>query len=530
MAWAFRACPKSPAWKGLAPLILISSFVLLASGTAGPKVVSLPLYRNEGRSIVKRNSASVLLDYSLDSFWLNATVGTPPQPVQLVLDTGSSDVWVFGPGSCGSDRCYGHYYDDSQSSTARLVDKGGFYSSYGDGTEVWGDYISDDFQVSSIKIKDLNFAVATRETIGEMGIMGIGFDTNEAITETGAKPYKNIIDLMVDQGLINSRAYSLWLNDLESGIGSILFGGYDTGKFKGNLIPIAIQPDAQSGQITSMTIPWTSLSITDPTQGTMTLTANSFAQPALLDSGTTLSYIPRDLYDQVASFANVFYADDGTGIVECEVMQSYRGTLNFEFDGSSGPVIPVPFSEFCPPLLDIYGNLVPLSNGYTACSFGFGPAQDDEPIILGDTFLRSAYVVYNLDRQEIAIAPTVFESDESNIVEIDAPGSSGEQVWHLTGGVTVQQTATAQVEGPGIYRSMPVTQLLSYTPTATGYHLSSSGFSQPSASSQQSDRSQPTETLHGAASSIRAPGSGTLVNLVISIISFCLGSELMLAA
>jgi hypothetical protein len=95
-----------------------------------------------------------------------------------------------------------------------LVDKGGFYVSYGDGTEVWGDYVSDDFQVSSIAIKDLNFAVARREKIGNMGIMGVGFDTNEAITRSGAEPYKSIIDSMADQGLINSRAYSLWLNDL----------------------------------------------------------------------------------------------------------------------------------------------------------------------------------------------------------------------------------------------------------------------------------------------------------------------------
>lgn len=315
----------------------------------------------------------------------------------------------------------------------------------------------------------------------------------------------------------------------ESGIGSILFGGYDTGKFKGNLIPIAIQPDAESGQITSMTVPWTSLSITDPTQGNITLTANSFAQPAVLDSGTTLSYIPRDLYNQVASIANVFYTDEGIGLVECEAMQSYRGTLNFGFDGSSGPVIPVPFAEFCPPALDNSGRSTPLQNGNTACYFGFSPAQDGDIILLGDTFLRSAYVVYNIDRKKIAIAPTVFESGESNIVEIDAPGSSDDQIWHLNGGVTVQQTATAQAERPGLYNSMEITGQLSYMPTTTGFHLTPSGFSQPSSSFQQSGSAPPAETSQGATTSTRAPSSDNLINLVISVISFFLGSELMLA-
>lgn len=94
-----------------------------------------------------------------------------------------------------------------------MVDEGGFYISYADGSEARGDYITDNFRVGSIAIKDLNFAVATQAT-ANMGIMGVGFDTNEATTRSGNQPYRSIIDSMVDQGLINSRAYSLWLNDL----------------------------------------------------------------------------------------------------------------------------------------------------------------------------------------------------------------------------------------------------------------------------------------------------------------------------
>jgi hypothetical protein len=80
---------------------------------------------------------------------------------------------------------------------------------------------------------------------------------------------------------------------------------------------------------------------------------------------------------------------------------------------------------------------------------------------------------------------------------------------------------------------MTVTEEISYTPTATGFHLTGSSFSQPtsssySSSSQQSSSSQPTEALPGAATSSRAPTSGTLANLVIFTISLVLGSELML--
>ena len=38
------------------------------------------------------------------------------------------------------------------------------------------------------------------------------------------------------------------------------------------------------------------------------------------------------------------------------------------------------------------------------------------PYLLGDTFLRSAYVVYDLANNQIGIAPTDFNSTDSNIV------------------------------------------------------------------------------------------------------------------
>lgn len=256
-----------------------------------------------------------------------------------------------------------------------------------------------------------------------------------------------------------------------------------------------------------MTIPWTSLSITDPTQGTISLAGDSFTEPALLDSGTTLSYIPLDLYNRIASVANVYSDSYGNAYVDCEIVQEYKGSLNVGFGGSGGPVIPVPFSEFCPPMVDLYGYPITLENGHDACWFGFQPTEESEPTILGDTFLRSAYVVYNIDRKEIALAPTVFESDKSKIVEIDAPNSSDNSSWSLTSGVAIQPTTTTSIETPSAYSSVTITALFSYTPTATA---SSDG------------AAQDAETSHGAATSSGTPSTGTLINLVVSIISLCL--------
>ena len=48
---------------------------------------------------------------------------------------------------------------------------------------------------------------------------------------------------MVKDGMIQSNAYSLWLNDLDANTGNILFGGIDTEKYMGSLQTLPIQND-----------------------------------------------------------------------------------------------------------------------------------------------------------------------------------------------------------------------------------------------------------------------------------------------
>ena len=65
-------------------------------------------------------------------------------------------------------------------------------------------------------LKALTMAVATQAAYVSTGIMGIGFDTDESIAASSGETnvYYNLIDELVQQNLIGSRSYSLWLNDL----------------------------------------------------------------------------------------------------------------------------------------------------------------------------------------------------------------------------------------------------------------------------------------------------------------------------
>jgi len=87
------------------------------------------------------------------------------------------------------------------------------------------------------------------------------------------------------------------------------------------------------------------------------------------------------------------------------------------------------------------------SNGQSVCQFGIEPAGND-PILFGDTFLRSAYVVYDLANNQISMAQTNFNATGAgNILEI-AAGAKG--VPNVASTVTaVQAAGTAS----GIVRS-----------------------------------------------------------------------------
>lgn len=61
--------------------------------------------------------------------------------------------------------------------------------------------------------------------------------------------------------------------------------------------------------------------------------------------------------------------------------------------------------------------------GCTLAVVPHDPWYGDSHWILGDTFLRSAYVVYDYSKNEISIAQTEFNSTKDHIVELTGNSS-----------------------------------------------------------------------------------------------------------
>lgn len=103
--------------------------------------------------------------------------------------------------------------DSFQSTTVTELGSGFSIRYVTPGSGIVGDYVADNFAVGDMALQNLTMAVATIARHVDTGIMGIGFDTDESLPP-GKKTYPNIVDEMMTQGLISTRAYSLWLDDL----------------------------------------------------------------------------------------------------------------------------------------------------------------------------------------------------------------------------------------------------------------------------------------------------------------------------
>ncbi|KAF2688734.1 acid protease [Lentithecium fluviatile CBS 122367] len=393
-----------------AQLVTSTAFKLVQR--ENPRVVGLDIQR---RSIVnpvahdrlrRRDTVQATLDNLETLYFANATLGTPEQSLRLHIDTGSSDLWVNAPNSrlCSSrgEQCReaGTYSANDSSSYAYVNSV--FNISYVDGSGASGDYATDTFKIGGTMVDELQFGIGYTSTSPE-GILGIGYTINEvAVNRAGLDEYPNLPAKLVADGAINTNAYSLWLNDLDASTGSVLFGGVDTEKFSGTLSKLPII--AEQGVYAEFIVALTGLGI-DGKAGSI---FQNESVAVLLDSGSSLMYLPDNVASALYSTFNAQYdSSQGAAFVDCALGEQ-DGSLEFTF---SEPTISVPLNE----LVITAG----YQRGEPVCILGIGPSGGSISV-LGDTFLRSAYVVYDLTNNEIAIAQTNFNATKSDVQEIQS--------------------------------------------------------------------------------------------------------------
>jgi hypothetical protein len=428
-------------------------------GGETPKVVGHPIQRKQVDNVLEHDrrrlrkrqgyvEASLTNEATL--YFMDVSIGTPPQKLHMHLDTGSSDLWVNVADSrlCESngDPCSaGGTYNPNSSSTYQYLNSN-FKITYVDGTGSSGDYVEDTVQFSGVTLKSQQFGIGYVSSSQE-GIIGIGYPTNEVAVRYGYEPYNNVPASLVEDGYINTNAYSLWLNDLDASTGEILFGGVNSGKYTGDLMTLPILPEID-GQYAEFMIALTAMGESGNTGSII----SNIAVAALLDSGSSLMYLPNEITKAIYKAVGAKYdPSQGAAFVDCSLANS-DATIDFTF---SGVTIQVPWNEL---VIELDYN----------CIIGISPSNS-QTAVLGDTFLRSAYVVYDIANNEISLAQTDFNSNADNIQEIskgsEIPNAS--PVAHAVSSVAV---ASASVRAPDQLR-IPSSSSAAQPTAAVGYNM-----------------------------------------------------------
>jgi hypothetical protein len=205
------------------------------------------------------------------------------------------------------------------------------------------------------------------------------------------------------------------LNSQDAKEGTILFGGVEKFKAKGKLksAPLAsVVPTPDGDSFVEWSVTLNSL--------TRRYGHSSYEEPitnrtytALLDTGSPNMYVPQDIYEIIAAPLNVTLRTyRNTSYVPCS-FRSSPDSLQFEFagrDDTQGPQIRVPYSEI------IYRFGMPANlgevrseDGTELCYLGVLSAEGLPIVLLGTTFIRSAYVVYDADKLELRMAQSNWE-------------------------------------------------------------------------------------------------------------------------
>ncbi|KAG2007935.1 hypothetical protein GB937_008127 [Aspergillus fischeri] len=403
-----------------------------------PAVVELRFNRQRNDDILKIHrpasrrdsilSEGILNEDAMALYTANVTVGTSEQEIAVVLDTGSSDTWFNIPSSnfCQNmaNDCerYG-IYDNSSSRTYTFLNHE-FNITYKDGTKATGDYVKDTIQLGGVMLSQFQFGIA-EESTSNRGTLGLGFPALEA-TRT---QYPNFPQALVQAGHIKSATYSLWMEDVTSHSGTILFGGVNTAKYLGQLQTIPLQPTG--GVYTFFRVILTGLALQQRGSNTTKYPDTEFPLLVTIDSGASVTRLPKSLTTAIYSGLGVTHnAEYNVPVLPCS-MKDRDITLTFDF---SGVRINVSIHELVLNGVDMDGDTV-------LCVFGIYTSTSGIPV-LGDTFLRSTYVVFDLANRETSMANTNFNPGVDAILEI---GTGKDAV---PGATPVPSPATTAVNMP----------------------------------------------------------------------------------
>jgi len=338
------------------------------------------------------NGGQPFIDYSDDFYLANCSIGTPPQYSTLVMDTGSSNLWVIDA-KCKSTYCKGglggspakHQFDTTKSSTYK-GETTTFSITYGSGS-CNGHLAKDTFDFGGLEVQQQEFGVAS--TIAEVfgyqpvdGICGLGWPA--LAVDNVEPPINNIVKNLDQPGFhVFITRHTTAIDNGNSDGGMITYGAYDTK----NCAPLTAQNFVP---LTAETY-W-QFKLDGYTIGT---SKGTTAQQAISDTGTSWIGAPAAVMTAVEKITKARHdTQNDLYYVPCNEM----ATLPDFVVTIGGVQYPIKSTEY---VLD-------LGLGAQECPITFfsmaGLGVSGPQWILGDTFIRAYCNYYDIGGKQIGFS------------------------------------------------------------------------------------------------------------------------------
>ncbi|KAF7506474.1 Vacuolar protease A [Endocarpon pusillum] len=308
-------------------------------------------------------------------YFSTIALGSPAQEFKVILDTGSSNLWV--PGSeCGSIACYLHTTYNAEDSSTYKKNGSEFAIRYGSGS-VKGYISQDTLRIGDLEIKKQDFGEATEEpglafAFGRFdGILGLGYDSIAVNHVT--PPFYN----MLDQGLLDEPVFAFYIGG-DGEQSEAIFGGIDKDHYTGKMVKIPLRRKAY----------W-EVDLDAITFGSETAEFDNTG--VILDTGTSLIALPSTLAELINKQIGAKKSFNGAYSVDCSKRTS-APDMTFNLSGYNFTISSADY------IIESGGS----------CLSGFIGLDIPEPagplIILGDVFLRRYYSVYDLGNNAVGLA------------------------------------------------------------------------------------------------------------------------------
>ncbi|KAA1466404.1 aspartic peptidase A1 [Dentipellis sp. KUC8613] len=356
---------------------------LMGSGGAGRRVrLARPgedgedLFWTQDDVRTKGGHTVPLTNFMNAQYYTEISLGTPPQNFKVILDTGSSNLWVPST-QCTSIACFLHTKYDSSASSTHKPNGSEFSIQYGSGS-MEGFVSRDHLVFGDLKVPDLLFAEATKEpglafAFGKFdGILGLAYDTI-AVNHIPPPFYE-----MVNNNLLDEPVFSFRLGSSEEDGGEAIFGGIDPSAYTGKIAYAPIRRKAY----------W-EVELQKVSFGDDDLELENTG--AAIDTGTSLIALPTDVAEMLNTQIGAKKSWNGQYTVDCAKVPDLPD-LTFYFDGKPYPLKGTDY------ILEVQGTCM---SAFTGLDINLpGGAL----WIIGDVFLRRYFTVYDLGRNAVGFA------------------------------------------------------------------------------------------------------------------------------